>query len=481
MHRIKSCLQQIGQRAFAPVDIASLVFFRVAFGGLMVGHMLHYFFHGRIANMWINPRFHFKYAGFSWVEPWPGNGLYIHCAVLAVLALFITLGLFYRASAILFCLGYTYLFLIDAATWVNHTYLICLLSFLLFLVPAHRAFSIDARLRPRLRSQMTPAWALWLLRTQMGLVYFFAGIAKLSPDWLQAEPLRIWLPSFSLPILGQVFQFEWTFYAFSYGALFLDLFAVALLLWRRTRMAFFCVATMFHLFNAYFFYIGIFPYLAIAGTTLFLDPDWPRRALSILGLKLQPAVLKAEDAPSSFKRMAVLSFAAIYIAIQVLVPLRPFLHRGGVEWVSAEHRFCWRMMLVDEWVQANFYVMDPNSGETFHVLPQDYLLPWQIARMGWHSDLTVEFAHYLAKVMPRSGWKPLRVEARVLIALNGRKPSLVFNQNVDLAAEELPWGRPKWLLEIHEPLPPQSVPRERNPFADEIDTNQARTQNGGIQ
>jgi hypothetical protein len=67
-------------------------------------------------------------------------------------------------------------------------------------------------------------------------------------------------------------------------------------------------------------------------------------------------------------------------------------YRGGVEWVSAEHRFCWRMMLLDEWMRSNFYVMDPNSGETFQVRPEDYLLSWQIRRMGWRPDMLVQFA-----------------------------------------------------------------------------------------
>jgi len=38
-------------------------------------------FRNQIAIAWIQPRFLFKYYGFSWVQPWPGNGLYSHWAV----------------------------------------------------------------------------------------------------------------------------------------------------------------------------------------------------------------------------------------------------------------------------------------------------------------------------------------------------------------------------------------------------------------
>lgn len=471
MPGIKSFLVEIQKRAFAPVDIASLVFFRIVFGGLLVWDSYRYFFFNRIPNCWILPRLLFKYYGLSWVQPWPGNGMYIHWAVLGLLTFFIAIGFLYRASIVLYCIGYTYTFLLDEGTWVNHTYLICLLSFLMIFAPAHRAFSVDVWLRPKLRSETTPAWILWLLRTQMGVVYFFSGVAKLSSDWLHGEPLRTWLPKLPVPAIIRGIGAEWTVYCFSYTGLLLDLFVVPLLLWRRTRVAAFCVALVFHLLNAHFFFIGIFPWLAIAGTTLFFSPDWPRRVLSIFRVRIPPAAETEQAPPRQLTQIFVLAFVAVYIAIQILVPLRPFLYRGGVEWISAEHRFCWRMMLLDEWIRSNFYVTDPNSGEEFHVRPEDYLLSWQIRRMGWRPDMLVQFAQYLAKVMPRSGPKPLRVEARIFVSLNGRKPQLFIDQNVDLAAEERPLGRPKWLLEIHEPRSAQPTRESENPFVDKVDEN----------
>src|ERR1700738_3241132 len=162
-HTLRFFRARVLDRALARVDIASLVFFRIAFGSLMVWEVGRYLSHHWIAQYWIEPRFSFKYYGFSWVHPWPGNGLYIHWAALGVLALFIAVGFLYRLSAALFFVGYTYTFLLDQASYVNHTYLICLFSFLLIFVPANRALSIDAWLNPRLRSEVAPAWTLWLL------------------------------------------------------------------------------------------------------------------------------------------------------------------------------------------------------------------------------------------------------------------------------------------------------------------------------
>ena len=220
----QSLLLKLRNGVFAPVDIASLVFFRIAFGLLMIWEVCRFFAYHWIAASWLEPQFLFKYYGFSWVHPWPGQWLYVHWMALGVFALFLAAGFVYRISAALFFLSYTYFFLLDEAWYVNHTYLICLFSFLLIFVPAHRAFSVDAWLRPRLRSDTTPAWTLWLLRAQMAVVYFYGGLAKISPDWLRGEPMRTRMAhNTDFSLFGRFFREEWAVYAVSYGGLLLDL------------------------------------------------------------------------------------------------------------------------------------------------------------------------------------------------------------------------------------------------------------------
>src|SRR5262249_48027935 len=142
----------------------------------------------------------------------------------------------------------------------------------------------------------------------------------------------------------------------SYGSLLLDLFLAPLLLWRRTRLPAFCVAVIFHLLNAWIFDLDIFPWFAIAATTLFLSPGWPRR---ILRLRKSPVRLgpppEISESVSQRKQTLALNLAAIYVAIQVLVPLRNFIHRGGVEWSCMEHRFSWQMMLHRHSITTYFY------------------------------------------------------------------------------------------------------------------------------
>jgi hypothetical protein len=259
------------------VDISSLVFFRVTVGLILMWEVARYWRYDWIQRYWIEPAFNFPYPLFGWLAPWPGAGMYLHFAVLGLASLGVMLGAFYRASIIVLFLGFAYVFLLEEARYLNHFYLVALLLFLLIFLPAHRAGSVDARLRPSLRSDTAPGWTLWLLRFQIGVPYFYGGLAKLNADWLAGEPLRDWLQdAMGFPVVGRFFDREWMVFFFSYSGLALDLLAVPLLLWWRTRIPMFAALVLFHFTNAGIFSIGIFPWLMIPATLVFFPPAWPR-------------------------------------------------------------------------------------------------------------------------------------------------------------------------------------------------------------
>jgi hypothetical protein len=255
----------------------------MAFGAIMLFEVVCHFVGGWIHRYYIEPNFFFTYYGFQWVKPWPGNGMYWHFEALGVLSACVMLGLCYRLSAVLLFFGFTYIFLLDQSWYLNHFYLIVLISLLMVFLPAHRAFSLDSWMRPAIHSDTAPTWTLWLLRAQIGIVYFYGGLAKLNGDWLHGEPMRMWLARrIDFPLIGQYFTEEWMVYGFVYGGLLLDLLVVPFLLWRRTRLIAFVFAFTFHLLNSFLFRIGIFPLFMSAATLLFFNPDWPRYWLELI-------------------------------------------------------------------------------------------------------------------------------------------------------------------------------------------------------
>jgi hypothetical protein len=435
-------------RFFEPVDVASIAVFRMAFGGLMLVEVLRYFAHGWIGAYFVRPRFHFTYAGFSWVRPWPGDWMYLHFAVLGLLSACIALGRFYRLATVGFFLGWTHVFLIDKANYLNHFYLICLLAFLMIFLPAHRGLSLDAARRPRMLAERVPAWAPWALRAQVGIPYFYGGLAKLNGDWLRGEPMRLWLAERTgFPLIGRFFEEAWAAYVFSYGGLLLDLLIVPALVWRRTRLAAFALAVAFHLLNARLFSIGVFPWLMIAATTIFFDPHWPRWWLK------RAARGTPESAPTRGRRWTV-AWLALFSAFNLFVPLRHHLYPGDVSWTEQGHRFSWHMKLRDKRSRAQFVASDPRSGASWPIDPRAYLSPRQHREMLTRPDMLRQFCRMVAaREEQRSGRRP-EVRARVETSLNGRPHQLLVDPTVDLAAQREGLGPADWIVPLLQPLRP---------------------------
>ena len=444
--------RRLTHRLFEPIDIASLVYFRVLFGVIMLWEVWRYLSSGWIKRYYIDPQFHFTYHGFDWVQPWPGDGMYYHFYALGILAIFIAAGFLYRLSATLFFLGFTYVFLLEQARYLNHFYLVSLVSFLMIFVPAHHANSVDARLRKSLRSEIVPAWPLWLLRAQMGSVYFFGGVAKLNGDWLRGRPLDDWLGSRNdFPLIGPLFDEHWVVLLFSWGGMLIDLLAVPFLLWRRTRMFAFLVLLGFHLMNAELFNIGIFPWFAIGMTLLYFPPDWPRRVFNWPRSALEespPATLGSELQPAQRLTVALLG---AYMAVQILVPLRHWLYPGNVSWTEEGHNFSWHMKLRDKDPFIQFQITDPKTAETWRPDPRRYLTRWQIRKMGTRPDMILLFAHHLAGQARRDGHEHVEVRVKARASLNGRLPRLMIDPEVDLASQRRTlFARSAWILPLQE-------------------------------
>jgi hypothetical protein len=436
-------------RLFAPVDVAALVYFRILFGGIMLAYVWQYLANGWVDQYYIRPAVHFTYYGFDWVRPWPGIGMLLHFYLLAALAVCLILGLFYRVAAILFFAGFTYVFLLEKALHQNHYYLVCLVSSIMVFVPAHRTFSLDALMQITRRGNSAPAWTLWLLRLLIAIPYFYGGISKLNYDWLHGEPVRIWLSRRTdLPLIGGYFEEEWMVYLVTYWGLFFDLLVVPLLLWQRTRVVAFVAAVLFHLMNAALWDIDIFPWFMIGATALFFKPDWPRRALRL------PAAQPDSPLPESLTRKHKWTAAclAVGIVVQLLLPFYHFLYPGNVLWTGEGYLFSWHMMLRDTVAGARFEATNGATGETADIDIERYLSSKQAVGLGRDPDMLLQFSHFLADELRRQGEGDVEIRAVALVSLNGRKPQLIVDPRLNLAAQARSWRSQPWILPLREPL-----------------------------
>ncbi len=428
-----------------PVDILPLAIFRVAFGGLMFCSSLRFILNGWVDALYIQPQFHFSYFGFEWVKPLGAPGMTLVFAALLLLSLFILLGLFYRPSIALFFVLFTYVELIDQATYLNHYYFISLLSLLLCFLPAHRHLSLDAWRRPSLRAKAVPRWTILAPQLQLGIVYFFAGAAKLNSDWLlQGKPMAIWLKAQTgFPLIGPLFDYDWLAILLSWAAAAYDLTIAFWLRWRRTRGIAWLTVIVFHLLTAALFPIGVFPWVMIATTLIFFDSRDFRSVFKRLGLRLsQP---DGAFAPTSLSAPAKLMLA-LFFFLQLLLPLRHLLYPGDVNWTMEGYRFAWRVMLNEKAGFATFYVVDETLGATQAVYPGQHLTAQQARHMVYQPDMILQFAHYLADAHPGAARHQLAVYAEVYVSHNGRGSKLLIDprQNLLEVGRDLPPAA--WIL-----------------------------------
>ncbi|QDT65716.1 HTTM domain-containing protein [Calycomorphotria hydatis] len=266
---------------FLPVPIDTLVYFRIALGAILLWEVYRFLSAGWPRVLFLDPPFHFHYFGFSWVEVPSAPILYAYFYGMGLLSLMIISGCLYRFAMPLMFLGFSYLFLLEQATYLNHFYLVTLICGIMCFLPANRAFSIDAKLWPSIRSATVSQWVITLLRLQVGLAYFFGGVAKCNPDWLSGLPMQMMLlENDDFPLVRSFFGEPEVALFFAYSGLLLDLFIVPALWWKPTRIPALLAAAGFHIMNDMLFRIGIFPWFMLAATLIL----WPPFRLTPLNL-----------------------------------------------------------------------------------------------------------------------------------------------------------------------------------------------------
>lgn len=444
------------------VSASSLVIFRIAFGLTMAFWAFDYLRTDRVRLLCAPDMFHFTYSGFSWVRPWPGHGMIAQFLVMMLATIMIAAGAFYRVATVVFAIGFTHFFLIDRTNYQNHYYLIVLLSWMMTILPAHRMFSVDVLNGSVTGSTMIPRWCLLLLQFHIALPYVFGGVAKIDSDWLSGEPMKniLRIQGWAEGVEGWLSETA-AANLFTWGGLLFDLLVVPAIFWRRTRIVGFLLAIGFHLSNSVMFRIHVFPWLMIAATTVFFPPDWPSKILRWI----HPNTKDIEPRLSSTETACRISRPFVFVLISycgfhVLWPMRHLLNEGNTGWTERGHYFAWRMMLRGKTVGLRYYLTDPETGLTQQADIRQFLNPEQQLKFAKDPKMILDLAHGLAAESLRQAGKRTEVRALVLASLNGRKPQLLIDPAVDLAAQpRFALNRP-WIVPLREPLrkEPWTVP-----------------------
>lgn len=394
-------------------------------------------YQGWIESLYIEVGYHFKFQYWRWIPTPTEPTIYILFAATTVCALGIAWGprwfkgWVYQLACWGFFIGFSWIELMDKAYYLNHYYLVSLLALLLALSPRSLSLAPHPDFNPP-QAQHTQAYLL-LIRCMLSLVYFYAGLAKLHPDWLiEAQPLKIWLQSKShYPLLGSYFQKDLVVLAFAWCGILFDLLAGFAMLWTRTRRYYYPLIVLFHLMTAWLFPgIGLFPYMMIVLTWVYFD------------LNSQPACAPLPSL-QSFARYYPIRFALLlcFFVFQVIFPLRPYYWGGDYLWHERGFRFGWRVMLMEKSGRIDYQVLDSQGKILWRPQLKDYLNPAQIKQLSFQSDMAIEMAHFLEEEYYQNrtpeqqslqGSQRVQVQAKCYVSLNGRASNLYWDPSIAL-------------------------------------------------
>ena len=434
-----------------PVHIAPLVIFRVLFGFIMLVSILRFMLNGWVQTQYIEPEFFFSYYGFEWVKPLGEMAMYVVFTCMAITSVLVMIGLFYRASATLFFILFTYVELIDKTNYLNHYYFVSIVSLLMIWLPAHKYFSLDVLRKPSIKVDHVPNWCVLAIQLQLSIVYFYAGVAKLNPEWLlEAQPLKMWLaPNTHLPVIGWMMDKSWLAYIFSWFGAVYDLSIPFLLFNNKTRRYAYLAVIAFHILTWLLFPIGMFPFIMILATTIFFAPSGHKRVLDALSRIFKSVshdqAIEHKVSGSGSHRWVV-GFLTLFLVVQLVLPWRFLFYPGELFWTEQGYRFSWRVMLMEKAGYVIFHIKDPESGREWEAYARDHLTPMQEKQMSTQPDMILQYALFLEQKYIQEGIVDPEVRAEAYATLNGQGSRLLIDPSVDLTKEQDSFENKKWIL-----------------------------------
>ena len=424
---------------FRPIDNTPIVLWRIVFGLVMLIETWGAIGVGWVKQVYIEPPlFTFNFIGFEFLQPLPGYGMYIWFALLGVFSLGVILGYRYRLSIALLTIGWLGVYFMHKTSYNNHHYLMTLFCLMMCVLPAHKAVSLDAK-----SQRTTPLSVCYNLYLQLFvwlflIVFFYAAIAKIYPDWLEGTPLTQWLSYKKDTVIGFLYQSDYQALLMSWGGIAFDLLVIPALIWKPTRKYAFWISVYFHVMNSITFQIGTFPYMMIGACVLFYPAEKLRKWFKI---KNEYSTNLSHPAPR-FNRIASITFI-LFFAVQILLPLRHYAIPGNVFWTEEGHRLSWRMMLRAKSGSATFKITKPDGSRVVRDAKEDMTYK-QYRTMSTHPDMIWQYCQFLKTQYSDS----CKIYVNAKVSLNFRKSRALIDPYYDMAkAEWHLFGSEEWITE----------------------------------
>jgi vitamin K-dependent gamma-carboxylase len=463
---------KISKFLFKPIDASVVSAYRIIFGLFMIYQMIYYFNLNYTYQFITGPELLFHYSELSFLPVLSAGLLKAIHITLLLAAVCITLGFLYRYAMVLYFLGFSYFSFIDKTLYNNHLYLIALIAFVMIFIKADRKFSVRQWISGNDSRTEIPAWNQYILIFIISLPYFFGGIAKLSPNWLNTELPQIIIDQSQGSFLHGILPNSILVPFITYGGLVYDLGVVFLLLYKRTRILAVLLVVLFNITNnsVLFNDIGIFPFFMVCSVILFFDAEKVNRFIQYFIQKRkrskpkqrakkkrqpkrsraeQKAILaeqlkvqKTEDNTeavkpaytwTNHKRITVIALA-LFVLLQLILPIRYILYTDNPEWTGIANRFAWRMKMQHREI-TNFTMTftDRNSGEFGPIDVNAFLSVNQRIHFAEDPNNIIVLTKYLhEEIEKKLQMNDPLIKADLQVAFNGLPSQYMFSPQLDL-------------------------------------------------
>ncbi|XP_064163708.1 vitamin K-dependent gamma-carboxylase [Anguilla rostrata] len=484
-----------------PTDPAALGVFRFLFGLLMAVDITQERGLSHLDYRYLDGAPVCRFPLFNFLEPLPLDWMYMVYVVMFLGAVGIMIGCFHRVSCLMFISTYWYVFFLDKTAWNNHSYLYGLIGFQLTLMDANRYWSVDGLWNAKKKNAHVPLWNYTIIRAQIFIVYFIAGIKKLDSDWVGGysmsylahhwlfDPFKLILPVETVSLL-----------VVHGGGLILDLSAGYLLFFDATRPVAMVFVSYFHCMNSQLFSIGMFSYTMLATSPIFCYPDWPRRFFGGFPAALRAVLPPTEPAPQSSASCVYAEtppsvaagtppsaaatatppsaaavgqqppsasrplkpgrrhklgtlFTLLYLSEQLFLPYSHFITQGYNNWTNGLYGYSWDMMVHSRTHQhVKITYRDGKTGDTGYLNPGVFT---QSRRWKDHGDMLKQYATCLSRNLVHYNISEPQIFFDIWVSINERFQQRIFDPRVDIVTADWSPFRPNpWLMPLLVDLSP---------------------------
>ncbi|MBX7226472.1 MAG: HTTM domain-containing protein [Chitinophagales bacterium] len=435
------------EQLFSETANETLGLFRVLFSFLMFFEALR--ISKYIHRYYVDVDLLFKWDGFGWIPEFSENTYHFLAVVMMVSAICMMVSYYFRFFTGIYFILYLYFFLLDSSYYNNHYYFILLLLAILFFSKAGNWVSLQFFLKERkwINTEPVPYWNVFLIRYQVFLVYFIAGIVKLNADWMTTNTMRAVFAT-SIEYKDQLYGSEFMIYFLTLSGLVFDLSVGFLLLYPFTRILMIPAILVFHMMNAATLNIGVFPYLMAGSTMIFFRTDliqyWKsayrdfvqnkqEKPISFfhkkIGIRTSPFLSRQPFQRSTY------TLILIFIILQAILPFRHFLIPGNVDWTGEGGHFAWRMKIGLK-KPSSFDLFVYNKKTHLEYKKVDVFMNTnQFTHLILRPVRVLQLADYLGNKVSREYKVPkeeLDIRVRSFVSMNGHPDAPLFDSTINL-------------------------------------------------